>query len=259
MKLLSPVSLFAPRSLIIALAVTLALIYSTLSGSLWRSPLDLVWVMRVPYLRSALISFGDILIMLVLVSLAARCRPWAVLKLAGLAAPLRSPLIWALWLFVPALLVALFAVPVAAGLGAGDFLWPTIFGPISEEIFYRGLAVGVLIRWCGWPLIVACLWPSVFFGGAHAWQGADLESLIGVVAITGIGGLLFGWLYARWQYNLWPPILLHIGLNGLWTLFDLGENAIGGWFGNALRLTIVMAAVVLSFRMAPSYDRPDSA
>ncbi|MGE4071579.1 MAG: CPBP family glutamic-type intramembrane protease [Lysobacterales bacterium] len=252
MKPSPTVSPFDPRSWTIASAVTLALIYSTTSGSLWRSPLNLEWVTRVAYLRSALISLGDILAMLLLVSLAARCKPLAVLKLAGLGESIRQPLLWALFLFVPAALISLFAAPVAAGLGVKDLIWPTILGPVSEEIFYRGLAVGVLIRWCGWPLIVACLWPAVFFGAAHAWQGADLESLIGVVAITGLGGLLFGWLYARWNYNLWPPILLHIGLNALWTTFNLGENAIGGWFGNALRLAIVVAAIWLSPRMAPS-------
>lgn len=252
MKADPTVSVFEHRSLAIALAVTASLIYSTISGSLWHSPLNVEWVTQVPYLRSALISLSDILVMVVLVSVAARSKPLAVLKLAGLHAPMRMPLIWALGLFVPALLISLYAAPMASDLGARDFVWPTILGPISEEILYRGLAVGVLIRWCGWPLLIACLWPAVFFGAAHTWQGADLESLIGVVAITGLGGLLFGWLYARWSYNLWPPILLHIGLNSLWTLFDLGENAIGGWFGNVLRMTIVIAAVWLSLRMAPA-------
>jgi uncharacterized protein len=251
MKPSPPFSILEPRSLAIALAVTVVLIYSTVSGSLLRAPLDIEWITRVPYLRSALISLLDILAMLVLIALTAGSKPAEVLKLAGLTAPIRRPAIWALVLFVPALLLCLYAARMASGLGAADFLWPALLGPMTEEIFYRGLAVGVLIRWCGWPLIVACLWPALFFGAAHAWQGTDLESLIGVVAITGVGGLLFGWLYARWQYNLWPPILLHTGLNGLWTLFDLGESAIGGWFGNALRLTIVAAAVGLSLRMAP--------
>lgn len=243
-------SIFEPRSLATASAVTLALIYSTISGSLLRSPLDAAWIVQVPYLRSALISLGDILVLLALVSVAARSRPRDVLALAGLTEPIRQPLVWALWLFVPALLIALFASPVASGLATSDFLWPAVFGPISEEIFYRGLGVGVLMRWCGWPLILACLWPAVFFGAAHAWQGADMGSLVGVVAITGIGGLLFGWLYARWCFNLWPPILLHIGMNALWTTFDLGQNAIGGWFGNALRLTIAVAAIALTVRFA---------
>jgi uncharacterized protein len=248
-----------PRPWPVAVAVTGVLIYASLSGDLLRGPLDVEWISSVPYLRSVLISLGDILLMLLAVSVAARGSPAAVAALAGLAAPIRQPLLWALCLFLPALLLALLSAPMAQDLSARDFLWPTIFGPVTEEIFYRGLAVGVLMRWCGWPLIVACLWPAVFFGAAHAWQGADLDSLIGVVAITGIGGLLFGWHYARWNYNLWPPILLHIGLNTLWTLFNLGENAIGGWFGNGLRLAIVVAAVVLTLKMAPARNPPDPA
>lgn len=91
----------------------------------------------------------------------------------------------------------------------------------------------------------------MFFGGAHLLQGSDLGSLAGVVAITGIGGVLFGWLFVRWGHNLWPPFLLHAGLNGLWSVFDLGEDALGGWLGNGLRLGIVAIAIATTFWLAP--------
>ena len=74
------------------------------------------------------------------------------------------------------------------------------------------------------------------FGLVHATQGQDPASIAGIVAITGLGGLLFGWLFVRWDFNLWPPILLHIGMNSLWIVFALGDDALGGWLGNALRL-----------------------
>jgi membrane protease YdiL (CAAX protease family) len=97
----------------------------------------------------------------------------------------------------------------------------------------------------------ACLLPAMFFGVAHLWQGNDLMSIAGVVIITGLGGLLFGWLFVRWNFNLWPAVLLHIGMNSLWTVFALGENAIGSEMGNMLRLTTVLLAIILSLRMAP--------
>jgi membrane protease YdiL (CAAX protease family) len=31
----------------------------------------------------------------------------------------------------------------------------------------------------------------------------------------GFGGLLFGWLYVRWGFNLWPAFFVHAGLNTL--------------------------------------------
>ncbi|MCR5873053.1 CPBP family glutamic-type intramembrane protease [Phenylobacterium sp. J426] len=94
--------------------------------------------------------------------------------------------------------------------------------------------------------------PALMFGLVHAGQGSDPASIAGVVAITGLGGLLFGWLFVRWDFNLWPPILLHVGMNSLWIVFALGENALGGWLGNALRLGIVVGAVLLTLRMTPA-------
>ena len=93
------------------------------------------------------------------------------------------------------------------------------------------------------------LLPALLFGLVHAGQGSDLGSVAGIVAITGLGGLLFGWLFVRWGFNLWPPILLHVGLNSLWIVFALGETALGGWLGNGLRLAVVIGAIVLTLVM----------
>ncbi|MFT3811091.1 MAG: CPBP family intramembrane metalloprotease [Micropepsaceae bacterium] len=119
--------------------------------------------------------------------------------------------------------------------------------PVVEEVLYRGLAVGVLIRWCGWNWLAACLWPAVFFGLAHIWQGESLGETAAVVGITAFGAVLFGWLYVRWGFSLWPPILLHIGMNMQWLVFDLGETAIGGVTGNVLRFGVVALAVGATF------------
>jgi hypothetical protein len=64
-----------------------------------------------------------------------------------------------------------------------------------------------------------------------------------------LGGLLFGWLYARWDYNIWPPVFLHSGLNGLWTFFALGDTAVGGEFGNAVRFGTAALTIVVTLAM----------
>ena len=51
--------------------------------------------------------------------------------------------------------------------------------------------------------------------------------------------------------NLWPAIILHVGLNALWLIFALGENAVGGWFGNAVRLAVVIFAIAGTLMLAP--------
>lgn len=140
---------------------------------------------------------------------------------------------------------------IATDLHASDIAWKGVVGPIAEEFVYRGLALGILIRWCGWPIWLACIWPAVFFGVAHFGQGQDWGSVAGIVAITGLGGILFGWLFVRWRFNLWPAILLPVGLNSIWLVFELGENALGGSIGNILRFTVIAIAVGATVWLAP--------
>lgn len=235
-----------------ALAVSLALAYSTVSGDLLAPLVSVELIRAVPYLGSALVSLGDALVLVVLVALiTGRSPPW-VISQAGLQAPLSKPALWALVWLLPSIAVGLTFSTIATDLDASDIAWKGVFGPFAEEFVYRGLALGVLIRWCGWPIWLACIWPAVFFGAAHFGQGQDLGSIAGIVAISGLGGILFGWLYVRWRFNLWPAILLHVGLNSLWLIFDFGENALGGWLGNILRLTVIAIAVGTTFWLAPA-------
>jgi uncharacterized protein len=181
--------------------------------------------------------------------LAAQAGPGRVFGLTGLKAPVVRPLIWAAILFTPALLIAALSAPVASGVTGPDLFWQGAGFPVIEEVIYRGLAVGALILWAGWRWWAACLLPALLFGLVHAGQGTELMEVAGIVAITGLGGLLFGWLFVRWGFNLWPPILLHVGLNSLWIVFALGETALGGWLGNGLRLAVVIGAIVLTVVM----------
>lgn len=161
---------------------------------------------------------------------------------------------WALLWLIPAVAVALAFGRIAGDVQADNVSWLGIGGPITEEFVYRGLALSVLIRWCGWPIWLACIWPAVFFGIAHMSQGEDWGAVAGIVAITGLGGILFGWLFVRWQFNLWPALFLHVGLNTIWLVFDLGENALGGWLGNVLRLAVIAVAVGATFWLAPARE-----
>lgn len=240
-----------PSTRWIAAAVSAALLFSSISGDMLRPLLRATPAVHVPYLGSALISLADILLMLVLVSVAARCLPTRVVALSGWNADPWASLRWFALVLAPPLLLALLLLPLSSDLDLPDLLWKGIAGPAVEEFYYRGLAVAVLMRWCGWRWWSACLWPALFFGVAHLWQGSEWIETAGVVVITGVGGLLFGWLFVRWRFNLWPPLLLHIGMNSLWLIFAMGETAIGGWLGNGLRLLVVALAITLTFRLAP--------
>lgn len=99
-----------------------------------------------------------------------------------------------------------------------------------------------------------------FFGLSQFWQVETPVEIAGVAAITGLGGLLFGWLYARWGFNIWPPILELARLNGVWTFFALGKNALGGEIGNIVRFGTVALTlhVTLAMRRAAVEPQPGS-
>lgn len=232
-----------PGAVRVALAVALALLWSTFSGDLLRG------LMAEPplgsrYLRAAIIMGADLGLMLLLAGIAAGRTPAQLLALSGLFASPVRPLIWSLGVVLLPALVVLGVVGLAREIPPERLLWSGWVGPIFEETLYRGLAVGILMRIAGWGLVPAAILPAIFFAAGHIWQGSDAATLAGVLAITGIGGLYFTWLFVSWGFNLWPPILIHAWLNSAWIVFALGETAIGGPAGNILRGAVIALSIV---------------
>lgn len=211
----------------------------------------------IPYgVTTVINTLGLVLLATVILLLGGReARPLA--RLAGLSAPIGRPLLFAAAIFIPATAITLVIAKPAADVSLYDQAFLSVIFPVMEEIGFRGLAIGALMRIAGWPFVLAALAPAAVFGAVHAAQGDDFAEIAGVVAITGAGGFLLGWIFVRWGFNLWPAIFAHVGLNALWSFFDLGENAIGGWTGNALRLGVIIAAIGLTFVMAPKRRSPE--
>lgn len=205
----------------------------------------------IPYGVTTLINtLGLALLAAVVLLLGGReARP--LTRLAGLSAPIGRPLLFAAAIFIPATAIASFIAAPAADVSLYDQAFLSGIFPVMEEVGFRGLAIGALMRLAGWPFALAALAPAAVFGAAHMAQGEGIAEIAGVVAITGLGGYLLGWIFVRWGFNLWPAIFAHAGMNALWGFFDLGENAIGGWTGNALRLGVIAAAIGLTLLMAP--------
>lgn len=238
------------RSLVIALGVGAGLIWTQFSGDAMRS-LAPSGVAGIPYSRSMLASLSDIILLGLLICLTAGIGLGRLTSLAGLTAPIIRPLLVNAVIFGLATVASAFLAPLATDLSTADIAWRGVGGPLSEEIVFRGLAVGALMCLAGWRFLPAVIAPAVIFGIAHAAQGQSLLDSASIIAITGIGGLLFGWLFVRWGFNLWPAVFAHVGMNTLWEVFALGDTALGGWFGNALRLAIIVLVVASALWLTP--------
>jgi len=117
-----------------------------------------------------------------------------------------------------------------------------VVGPFVEELLFRGFLFRQMRRWAGLPFLAAALIASLLFGAVHFDQGDTLADSLMNSGITFLGGLLFCWLVERWN-SIWPGFLIHAGLNLLWSVFTLGDNAVGGAMGNLARLATIVVAL----------------
>lgn len=117
-----------------------------------------------------------------------------------------------------------------------------------EELYYRGFLFGQLFRYTNWGFIPSVLIGSLIFGAVHLYQGTAMSDLIGIFLVTFSGGVLFAWVYAEWNYNLWVPIFLHLLMNLSWELFSAGDSALGGVYSNVFRAITIALVIILTVR-----------
>lgn len=243
-----------PRSILVAAAVVAGLAIAVFVDAL-RPWLKETPVADIRYGVSFAVNALALLAFWLLVLAAKGGQTPTLRRLCGLAAPIGRPLLFAALIFAPAAAIAGVIARPAADLRLYDQTFLSAIFPVMEEIGFRGLAIGALMRLARWPFLPAALLPAAVFGAVHFGQGEGLAETAGVVVVTGLGGLILGWVFVRWDFNLWPAIFAHAGMNALWGVFDLGDNALGGWTGNLLRLGVIAAAVGLTLLMAPRGGR----
>jgi membrane protease YdiL (CAAX protease family) len=127
---------------------------------------------------------------------------------------------------------------------ADDILISAVAAAFFEELFFRGFLFGMVYRFTKFGFIPAILPGAVLFGLVHLYQSSDLLSALGVFLVTFLGALLFAWLYAEWNYNIWVPVFLHFFMNLFWMLFDAGDNALGGIYANIFRFTTIASVLI---------------
>ena len=77
--------------------------------------------------------------------------------------------------------------PKLSGLGVLVYCF---VAPFAEEVMFRGFLFRQLYRRARLGFWLSALLPSALFALAHVYQSNDLSELLGIVAITGSGGLL---------------------------------------------------------------------
>lgn len=151
----------------------------------------------------------------------------------------------------------------AAGFNLQLDLQSIVFGSllagIGEEVCFRGFLFGQLYRRVGLWFPLAAGSSALIFGLGHIYQGNSATEAAGVFAITLAGGVWFSWLFMRWQFNLWVPIVFHVLMNLYWDVFNVGDTALGGLEANIYRAAVIALSIVITIKWGPEIERSPSA
>ncbi|MBO7617540.1 MAG: CPBP family intramembrane metalloprotease [Bacteroidales bacterium] len=115
--------------------------------------------------------------------------------------------------------------------GISGILYGCIFGPIAEEIGFRGILLGGLLKTRCRPWL-AILISAIAFGLLHKFPLAFFGSIV--------FGIIVGWLYWR-TGSIIPGIIVHIANNSLTAIDSTGWNNI------VFIIILVVSLLLLAF------------
>lgn len=134
----------------------------------------------------------------------------------------------------------------AAAISMPNMIAKTVLDPFFEELFFRGYFFGLLFRYTKLGFIPSILICSLVFAAGHLYQSHEPMILFGIFITTFSGSVLFAWLYAEWNFNLWVPVFLHILMNVCWYIFSISNNALGTIYPNVLRGLTIAFSIILT-------------
>ena len=115
--------------------------------------------------------------------------------------------------------------------GISGILYGCIFGPIAEEIGFRGILLGGLLKTRCRPWL-AILISAIAFGLLHKFPMAFFGSII--------FGIIVGWLYWR-TGSIIPCVIVHIANNSLTAIDSTG------WNNTVFIIILVVSLLLLAF------------
>ncbi|KAF0197762.1 MAG: CAAX amino terminal protease [Bacteroidetes bacterium] len=172
----------------------------------------------------------------------------SILYNIGIQKGLKTGLLFSIVTVLPMFLSSAIIGQVGEDLNILRLVQQTIFAGLMEEYLFRGFLFGILFRKSGWGFIPASILGALIFGLGHIYQGSTFLETTGVFFITSIGGIWFAWLYIEWNNNLWVPIFLHILMNISWGLFEVSNNALGGFYTNLFRIITITLTIIITIK-----------
>lgn len=128
-----------------------------------------------------------------------------------------------------------------------DIVHLTIVPGLTEEVFYRAFAFGLMVQVLRLGLWPAAILTGVLFGLAHlisaSIRAQPIMDQLGWIGMIALGGLFYAWIYQRANWNLWVVVALHAAMNLWWDMFDLTSSPIGNWGATISRILAVGFAI----------------
>ena len=179
-----------------------------------------------------------------------RMKPWRVFAELGMTKPIHTGIGFGFVATLPMFIVALVFCHVRKDLNVVELIGLAGTYVFAEELLFRGYLFGQLNRRAGWNLWLAAIAVGVLFGALHlvnqVVKDMPIADQFGTVAIISMGGVLFAWVYAKWDCNLWVAISLHGFMNLWFSIFQMGDNPLGGWILNGSRILSGVFAVLIT-------------
>ncbi len=179
-----------------------------------------------------------------------RTWPWCAFGELGMIKPIHIGLGFGFVATLPMLAVFLIFCKLRSDLNAVNLIGGAVTYVFAEELLFRGYLFRQLYRKAGWNIWVAAISVGVLFGALHlanrVVQDMPIAGQFGTVAIISVGGVLFAWVYAMWDDNLWIPFGLHGFMNFWFAVFTVGDNPLGGWVLNSSRVLTAVLAVFIT-------------
>ncbi len=166
----------------------------------------------------------------------------------GLANGFKEGLLYAAIFVLPMFIGNLIFSPIRSNIQYSDVYSLSIWPGFNEELIFRGILIGQLIKRAGWGFIPASLLSSFYFASGHLYQSHDILSAIQIFLVTASAGVGFALCFIEWSWNLWLPMFLHILMNLHTVFFDTGNNAALNLTGNIFRFTTIAFAIFFTIR-----------